>query len=277
MNYMRAQQGTRRTPARYQFITEDEMLNEGEYDDAEPRRMPSSTRRYQALADVRTEVGRSADAQVSSGRRSYPHPTGESELRTIPPRRTAAATQGRIPIAQATASRVYIDEESITRTTGAYHPRKAWRGGQKRFHWLFFAGLALLAMILGWVALSTLGSWVQNIKNDVQYGYPRTFQTNAVVGHNDSPQNPSHFIAMNLQGHVIVIEIPGGNVSKSVVYSGPTLLGPDRDQTPVTLTFQDVNHDGKPDMIINVQGSQFVFLNEHGTFVPAPQNQNSSG
>jgi hypothetical protein len=131
-------------------------------------------------------------------------------------------------------------------------------------------------MIFGWIALSAVGSWWQTTLDDWHYGRPRTYQTDAVVGHHDSAQNPSHFIAMNLNRHIIVIEIPGGDVSKSVVYSGPTVLGSGQDLTPVTLSFQDVNHDGKPDMIVNVQGSQFIFLNINGTFV-APQNVNFTG
>ena len=135
----------------------------------------------------------------------------------------------------------------------------------------------MLIMILGWIALSAFSSWWQVTLDDWHYGRPRTYQTDAVVGHRDSAQNPSHFIAMNLNRHITIIEIPGGDVSKSVVYNGPTLLGPGQDLTPVTLSFQDVNHDGKPDMIVNVQGSQFVFLNTNGTFVPTNQNNNSPG
>lgn len=148
---------------------------------------------------------------------------------------------------------------------------------QRRWHWSVFVGLAMLIMIFGWITLGAFGNWWETTTNDWRYGRPRTFQTDAVVGHHDSPQNPSHFIAINLNRHIIIIEIPGGNTSKSVIYSGPTLLGPGQDLAPVTLTFQDVNHDGKVDMIVNVQGSLFVFLNENGTFVPQIQNQNGAG
>lgn len=270
MDSTRAQQGARRMPARYQSITEEEMLNEGEYDDVWPVRPSSSARRYQGLADVRTEAGRVADVQAQPGRRGR----AAGERHTIPPRRTA--TQARIPAVQPTPSRVYIDDKN-TRTTDAYHPPRRFVTGQRRFHWLVFVGLALFVMILGWLALSALGSWWQTTQNDWRFGRPRTFQIDQVVGHRDSPQNPSHFIAMNLNRHILVIEIPGGDVSKSVVYSGPTLLGPGQDLTPVTLSFQDVNHDGRLDMIVNVQGSQFIYLNENGTFVPASQSPNTSG
>ena len=52
------------------------------------------------------------------------------------------------------------------------------------------------------------------------------------------------------------------------------LIGQGQDLTPVTLTFKDVNGDGKPDMIVNVQDSHFVYINENGAFRPARPNEN---
>lgn len=273
MDPTRAQRGMRRTPARrYRSVTEDEVLNEGEYDDFWPERSSGSARHYQGLADVSSETGHVADVQSQQSKRGHARALGERH--TIPARRTA--TQGRVPALQAAPpSRVYIDEES-TRSTETRGFRKTLPDSQRRFHWLLFVGLAMLVMILGWVALSALGSWWQTTQDDWHYGRPRTFQINEVVGHHDSSQNPSHFIAMNLNRHIIIVEIPGGDTSKSVVFNGPTLLGPGQDLTPVTLTFQDVNHDGKLDMIVNVQSNQFVFLNENGTFVPTNQNPSPS-
>jgi hypothetical protein len=124
-------------------------------------------------------------------------------------------------------------------------------------------------MIIGWVAFNALGSWWQTTQDDWHYGRPRTFQTDAVVGHGDSAANPSHFIAINLNRHVLIIELPGGDTSKARIFNGPILVGPGQDVAPVTLTFQDVNGDGLLDMIVNVQDAHFVFLNSKGTFVPA--------
>src|SRR5260370_13597993 len=64
----------------------------------------------------------------------------------------------------------------------------------------------------------------------------------------------------------------GGDASHSIVYSGPVLLGPGQDLTPVTLSFRDVNHDGKVDLVVTVAGSQFVFMNVNGTFVSPAQS-----
>ncbi len=267
MDTLRTQQNKSRSAARYQSITEEEMLNEGEYDDMwRSARQPSSARRYQGMADVRTETGRTADVQnLPTTRRTSISTTGAQHA--IPTRR--GTTQGRLPAIQTTppTTRVPIETDQSHYTpikTEEHTPRLA---SGRRLHWSVFIGVAILIMIFGWITLGALGTWWQTTTDDWRYGRPRTFQTTQVTGNHDSAQNPSHFIAMNLNRHIVIIEIPGGDVSKSIVFSGPTLLGPGQDLAPVTLTFSDVNHDGKIDMIVNVQGSQFVFLNENGTFV----------
>jgi hypothetical protein len=145
-----------------------------------------------------------------------------------------------------------------------------------RLHWLFFVGLVLLLMLLGYVGLNAFGSWWQNHQNDVTYGNPRTFQIDAVVGQGDSPAHPSHFISMNLNRHIVIVDIPGGDISKSVIYSGGVLVGDGQDLTPVTLSFSDVNGDGKPDMLVHVADQTIVFLNNGTKFVP-PSNVVTGG
>src|SRR6266496_1763193 len=65
------------------------------------------------------------------------------------------------------------------------------------------------------VALVLLGQaligWVGTTWDDLHYGYPRTSQTDAVVGHGDSVAHPSHFLALNLKGQLEIIELPAGN------------------------------------------------------------------
>lgn len=116
-------------------------------------------------------------------------------------------------------------------------------------HWLVFIGVGLLLMIAGWIAFNDLGIWWQTHQDDVTYGNPRTFQIDAVVGHNDSSTSPSHFTAENLKGQIIVVEFPGGDVSKARSYNITTIPG-NEGNPPVKLAFQDINHDGKLDMVI---------------------------
>jgi len=98
------------------------------------------------------------------------------------------------------------------------------------------------------------------------YGRPRTYQTDVIVGHADSPTNPSHFQCINLNKRIQVIEFPGGDSSKSKVYEGPTLIGPGQELIPCTLSFRDINGDGKPDMILSIGQNIYVMLNDGAGF-----------
>ncbi len=156
----------------------------------------------------------------------------------------------------------------ITRTPVQTHeeelPATRWR-----VHWLVFVGIAMFVMVLGWAVLGAVANWWQTTQDDWHYGRPRTFQMDAVVGHNDSTAHPSHFIAVNLHRQIEVIEFPGGDPTHARVYLGPTLSGDGEDLAPATLSFRDVNGDGKPDMLIQVQDTTFVFINDNGMFRPA--------
>jgi len=160
-----------------------------------------------------------------------------------------------------------------TRTTEAVHMPKTHR----RFHWAFWVGLVFLVMLIGYVGLGAFGVWWQIHSDDTTYGRPRTFQADAVVGHGDSALHPSHFVAMNLNRHIMILEIPGGDVARSIIYTGPTLMGDGQDLTPVTLTFADENGDGHPDMLVHMLDQTLVFLNNGTKFVPPSTTMSDVG
>jgi hypothetical protein len=145
-------------------------------------------------------------------------------------------------------------------TTTAYEPPPL-RRERRGVHWLLYVGLGMLAALALWALGANALAWGTNEYNNIVYGYPRTFQTDAVVGHNDSARNPSHFMAVNLHGQIIIFELPGGDPSKSQDYIGPDLIGPQDDLLPVTLSFSDINHDGAVDMIVHVSDKDFIFCN----------------
>ena len=263
MDEYRIQQRSRRMPAQPRN-TEDDFSNDVEYDDKWPTRMPSSARRYQSVPDVRMETGRRrSDELPNTDQRYYISGNTRQSRAVIPPRRTA--TQTGLPAVHNSRQRnIYTDDIPPLAHTKHVSTRQGFN-----FHWLVFVGIAMIIMIIGWVAFNALGSWWQTTQDDWHYGRPRTYQTDAVVGHNDSAANPSHFIAINLNRHVLIIELPGGDTSKARIFNGPILVGPGQDLAPVTLSFQDVNGDGLLDMIVNVQDAHFVFINGNGTFHPA--------
>jgi hypothetical protein len=111
-------------------------------------------------------------------------------------------------------------------------------------------------------------AWINVSLDDLHYGRPRTFQADAVVGHGDSAANPSHFIAVNLRGHIEIIELPGGDPAHAKIYVGPQIYGTGADLVPVTLQFRDPQHTRHPEMIVHFQSSQVVFHNTGEGFQP---------
>jgi len=123
--------------------------------------------------------------------------------------------------------------------------------------------LAVVVVFLGQLAIG----WIGNTWNDLHYGFPRTYQVDAVVGQDDSMEHPSHFIALNLKGQIEVIDFPAGDAARAKIYLGPHLYGSDASLVPVTLQFVDRRHDQQhPDMLVLFQGQQMVFRNAAGTF-----------
>lgn len=136
-----------------------------------------------------------------------------------------------------------------------------------------YVGIAFILVLIGWMASGPITTAWQNHQDDATYGMPRTYQTDAVVGHSDSSSNPSHFIAENLKGHIIVVEFPGGDLSKARDYSITTEAGGDA-SVPVKVTFQDINGDGKLDMVVQVGDPgnivTFTFYNDGTQFTSKP-------
>jgi hypothetical protein len=137
-----------------------------------------------------------------------------------------------------------------------------------RKHWSVYLVTGMATMTALVIGLYSLGSWWQHVQDDWTYGMPRTYQTDAVVGHNhDSSSHPSHFLAVNLKGRIEVFELPAGDPTKVHVFLGPTISGNGADQVVVTISFADIDHDGTPDLILHYGDSAEVLYNKGGTFL----------
>jgi len=132
----------------------------------------------------------------------------------------------------------------------------------------------MIAMLALWLLGSNLVAWGTQTYNNIHYGYPRTFQIDAVVGHNDSKSHPSHFIAINLNRQAIVIEMMGGDPQKAITYVAPVVIaGQNGDLAPITVEFRDVTGDNRPDMILHIhlptQDQISIFVNDGTKFRPS--------
>jgi hypothetical protein len=215
------------------------LTGEDEDDDAyAPAHTHTSVRRYDQLPATTTTKRTSYEARPVVAHTA------------VPSRRSA----------QTSAAPSYTDEEA--------HPSHQRLRRRAHLHPLVYLGVGMLVALTLWTLGSAALSWWGNWQDDLHYGRPRTTQYDVVVGHNDSPAHPTHFLALNLNGQVVIVEIPGGDLSKSITYQGPRLYGQNAALAPVTLTFADLTHDGKLDMLVHFQGSAIIYRNEQGKFVP---------
>lgn len=207
----------------------------------------------QRASRVRPQVA--DDDLVSEWKRGdTEEPEPVPQRKTNPPQRRVAGRQQRQPAASA---------------------RPALPRPRLRAHPLLFLGLGMLAMFVLWTLLTAGINWWNDTMDYLHYGYPRTFQIEAVVGHGDSVSNPSHYLAINLHGKIEVIEFPGEDASHARIYLGPQLFGPGADKTPVTLTFADVNGDRRPDMLVFFQSSWIIFINTQDGFRPPTEQEHA--
>ncbi len=235
-----------------EFEEEEEYGVDTGYDD--PPRMANSVRRYGPVQPAYPRTVMRVQHYYSA----------------IPPR--ASRTQAQDEWPPAPEPRTRRPKPQPEPEPRRMRPPSRRRSGP-RLHGLVYVGGAMLLMMLGWMLLSEFANWWQMTQDTLHYGYPRTFQMDAVVGHADSAAHPSHFIALNLRGQVEVIEFPGGDATKAKIYPGPDLLGPGQDLEPITLSFKETSGNGKPEMIVTVGTAHYMYHNTGNTFVPPKPNQ----
>ncbi len=184
----------------------------------------------------------------------------------VPARATSAIDEGLDDRPVHTSARRYRGSMTAEQQTLpiTHRPRRP-------LHATVYIGLTLLCMLVGFVVFSALTTWWQHTDDSLHYGMPRTSQMDAVVGHQDSAAHPSHFLALNLDGHLSVIEMQGGDLGKTVIYAGPVIYGQDANLVAVTLS---VAHDqnGQPELVLHYQNNEVILYDgKDGKFHLQPQ------
>ena len=213
------------------YLTDERPMHGDEDDTLYTTRLPTSTRRYTAPA---------AQTQPRTMIRVTRHQAPP------PPLQRASRTQA--PVHQHRAQPFALSQPT-----------------PPRLPLLWSIGLGMLLALLVFLAFSGLVHWWQAVQETWQYGYPRTYQCDANVGHG----GVSHFTVENLSGHIIITQVLPGDLSHSKVYTGPVFSGPDVDQELATISFRDVNGDHSPDMIIAVGTGRYLLINTHTGFRPS--------
>ncbi len=137
-------------------------------------------------------------------------------------------------------------------------------------HPMFYIGICLVILVVFLTAFTLIPPALQKWSDDRIYGYPRTFQTDANVGHGGT----EHFLALNNHGTIEVLEIPTdpSKTNQPRLYIIVRLTNQGADLVPATLSFPDINGDGKPDIQVTVvdgsNPSVWILFNNGTTFVP---------
>lgn len=136
---------------------------------------------------------------------------------------------------------------------------------KRRFHWMIFMGMVMFVMVLGWLIFTAVGYWWQGKQEDFKYGTPfRTYQVDQYVAMGDTPQNPDHFLALDIHGAIEVVQLNTISPKYDHVYPITTVSD---SSIPVFLSFEDTNHDGKLDMEVTIgdTNSYTIILLNNGT------------
>ncbi len=206
---------------------------------------------------------------------------------SLPPEETAYFTTRSRYTAPAAHSYVEIDEEGQdaytrpqTRTSARRYDLAPYRHGRgerrteelprQGKHPLFYVGICLVIMVAFLTSYTLIPPAFQKWSDDRVYGYPRTFQTDANVGH----AGTEHFIALNNHGTIEVLEIPTypSPANQTRLYIIVRLTNQGAHLVPAMLSFPDINGDGKPDLQVTVldgsNPSVWVLFNNGTSFVP---------
>jgi len=178
---------------------------------------------------------------------------------------------------------VEVDEEDVeaytrpsTRTSSrrydlapyAQKERQTEELPRQRKHPLFYIGISMLVMVAFLTAYILIPPALQKWSDDRMYGYPRTFQTDANVGHG----GVEHFIVLNTHGTIEVLEIlTDPTKHQPRLYIVAHFAGQGADLIPATISFPDVTG-GKPNMVVTVfngtNPTEYLLFNNGTTFVP---------
>src|SRR5205807_10625431 len=118
-------------------------------------------------------------------------------------------------------------------------------------HYLFWVGLGMLFCLAIWTGWTmVVAPWWHGLDVQWHYGDGRVSVFGADVGHG----GVSRFIAFEDGEEIVIVEAVA---KKYTVYTIPVTAASGQ---LVTLSVSDVNNDGKPDLIVHIDGQEGAFV-----------------
>ena len=137
-----------------------------------------------------------------------------------------------------------------TTEPGRKQPRRRSLVSKQMGFLLLGVGVVVALLVIWNQLLAPALGWGQD---QWHYGDSRITQMDANVGHGGT----SHFLATFSKGEIVIIEIPLDHPNNDQVYTLTGFLG--TSGTPVILlSVQDLAHNGKPDLLVQVEGTSFA-------------------
>ncbi len=143
----------------------------------------------------------------------------------------------------------------------------------KTFQRFLLACLCVIvaAILIAVLAVAYILPAFQRWQETNTYGYPRITRAEANVGHGTKAHPKSRFIGINNGGILEVIEMsedePTAQNTHIYVVAHLASDGIDPTTMPIrSITFPDLNGDGKPDMMVVVNDTTYEFINDGTTF-----------
>ncbi len=109
-------------------------------------------------------------------------------------------------------------------------------------------------------------TWGQHRIDDLRYGMPRRVHLTGQVLPTDRPDAPTHLMALNLNGQITILVLPGGDASRIQTLAGPYLVGTDSSTIVPHLALTDLTGDGRADLLVTVRGETIVYVQEGDGF-----------
>lgn len=250
--------------------------------------MTTETRQRKSLPEqhaqhvYRSSVPARASAPVTGKPPASQHHAGH--YAGIHPDDTPYTTGNKTPLSGQPQTQPPLEEEDaytvppLPRSARRYRQSPAQENAtvvptRRRGHMAFYSLIVASSVVAGIVIALVVPPIWQRSSDQMHYGFPRTWQTDANVGHGTAQFPDDHFIALNNHGYVEVLEIPEGVPDRNhppQIYLVARPDSPDADQAPATLTFEEVNGDGKVDMVVHCNGNKTILYNDGHSFKETP-------